>query len=172
MIRAVLFDRDGTLIADAGTTGRIAPMPHAAEALKRLHARGIKIGVVTNQPAIARGTVRRSGMRLVHERIAALIGAIDAWFVCPHAEDAGCNCRKPEPGLILAAQREFGVAAETCVVIGDIGSDIEAAQRAGVRAILVPTPVTRAEEIERAPVVCKNLAEAVERIVAWDRAAV
>jgi histidinol-phosphate phosphatase family protein len=172
MIRAVLFDRDGTLIADAGTSGRVAPMPHAADSLKRLRARGMKIGVVTNQPAIARGSVHPRKMRVVHDRIAALIGAIDAWFVCPHAEDAGCGCRKPEPGLILAAQREFGVPAEACVVVGDIGSDIQAAQRAGARAILVPTAVTRAEEIASAPVVCKNLADAVERILAWDRATV
>jgi histidinol-phosphate phosphatase family protein len=172
MIRAVLFDRDGTLIADAGTSGRIAPMPHAAEALRRLRARGIKIGVVTNQPAIARGAVRAKNVRLLHERIAALIGAIDAWFVCPHAEDAGCDCRKPQPGLILAAQREFGVPPEACVVVGDIGSDIAAAERAGARAILVPTRVTRAEEIASAPVVCKNLADAVERILEWDRTAV
>lgn len=172
MIRAVLFDRDGTLIADPRGSSDVSPMPHAAESLRRLREKQIKIGVVTNQPAIARGRISQRDMHAVHERIGEMVGVIDAWFICPHAEDAGCDCRKPAPGLILAAQREFGVEAEECVVVGDIGSDIEAAQNAGARAILVPTPVTRAEEIARAPVVCRNLAAAVEQILDWERTAV
>lgn len=172
MIRAVLFDRDGTLIADARATSHVSPMPHAAESLRRLREKRIKIGVVTNQPALARGIIATQDMHAVHERIAELLGAIDAWFVCPHAEDAGCDCRKPEPGLILAAQREFGVSAAECVVVGDIGSDIDAAHNAGARGILIPTPVTRAEEIARAPVVCRDLAAAVEQILTWERMAV
>lgn len=172
MIRAVLFDRDGTLIADARGAAKVSPMPHAAESLRRLREKQIKVGVVTNQPALARGSISKRDMHAVHRRIGEVVGAIDAWFICPHAEDAGCDCRKPAPGLILAAQREFGVSAAECVVVGDIGSDIEAAQNAGARAILVPTPVTRPEEIARAPVVCRDLAAAVEQILAWERMAV
>lgn len=169
MIRAVLFDRDGTLIADPRGSGRVEPMPHAAEALARLRERRIAIGVVTNQPAVARGQLVKRDLDVMHARIAQLIGAIDAWFVCPHAEQAGCGCRKPQPGLILAAQREFGVQPQECVVVGDIGSDVQAARSAGAWAILVPNDVTRREEIAQAPVVCHNLAHAVDRILAWER---
>lgn len=172
MIRAVLFDRDGTLIADARGASHVDPMPHAAESLRRLRERRVKLGVVTNQPALTRGTVSRREMHAVHERIAELVGAIDDWFVCPHMEDAGCACRKPAPGLILAAQRAFGVSPAECVVVGDIGSDIDAAHNAGSRGILIPTPVTRAEEIRRAPVVCRDLQAAVDRIFSWERMAV
>jgi beta-phosphoglucomutase-like phosphatase (HAD superfamily) len=66
--------------------------------------------------------------------------------VCPHGRDEGCACRKPEPGLILRAARALGVEPHQCVVIGDIGSDVEAARAAGARGILVPTPVTAPQE--------------------------
>lgn len=166
MIAAVLFDRDGTLIAD-GSACSVAPMPHAAQALQRLRRCGMKLGVVTNQPAIAHGIVDEAGLQATHAQIERLLGAMDGWFVCPHAEAAGCSCRKPKPGLILQAQRVLGVDPAQCVVVGDIGSDVEAAQRAGSRAILVPTPVTRADEIARAPVVCTDLAQAAERVLEW-----
>jgi phosphoglycolate phosphatase-like HAD superfamily hydrolase len=67
--------------------------------------------------------------------------------------------------LILQALAAFDAAPNECVVVGDIGSDVEAARRAGVPAILVPTPITRAEEIAAAPVVCGDLSEAVDRIL-------
>jgi histidinol phosphatase-like enzyme len=83
-----------------------------------------------------------------------------------HAPEDACTCRKPQPGLILRALAALGVAPDECVMIGDIGSDVEAAQRAGVPTILVPTPVTLPQEIENAPVVCNDLVEAVDRVLA------
>lgn len=160
MIRAVLFDRDGTLIADGG--GSLTLMPGAATVVSRLRRHGIRIGVVTNQPRAGADSAAQRAMHALHDRIDARLGALDGWFICLHAANAGCSCRKPQPGLILEALRAFGVAAHECVVVGDIGSDIEAAQRAGAHAILVPTPVTRRQEIESAPIVCANLLEAAD----------
>lgn len=163
MIRAVLLDRDGTLIADGAATLKL--MPGAATAIARLRERNIRIGVVTNQPRASQGADELRAMHALHERIEARIGALDGWFICTHAPLAGCSCRKPQPGLVLDALAAFNVAPDDCMVIGDIGGDVEAAQRAGAQAILVPTPITLREEIERAPIVCANLLQAVDVVL-------
>lgn len=163
MIRAVLFDRDGTLIADG--TGSLKLMPGAIAAISRLRERGIRVAVVTNQPRAGNDLHARRGMQALHQRIESRVGALDGWFVCTHAPHDACTCRKPQPGLIIEAARALGVAPSECAVIGDIGSDVEAALRAGARPVLVPTPVTRAEEVAAAPIVCENLLQAVDRVL-------
>lgn len=164
MTRAVLFDRDGTLIADAPPNvdpALVRLMPYAREALDLVRERGIRIGVISNQPAIARRTLTRAQMRAVNERIAELAGPIDGWFVCPHDRTWHCHCRKPRAGLVRRAARFFGVAPAECVVVGDIGTDVQAAAAANACGILVPTPATRREEIAASPIVCANLLQAV-----------
>jgi histidinol phosphatase-like enzyme len=84
------------------------------------------------------------------------------WLVCPHAPEDGCECRKPQPGLVLAAAERLGVKAERCVLIGDIGADMEAARAAGARAVLVPTAHTRPEEVAAASLTATTLGDAVE----------
>lgn len=160
MIRAVLFDRDGTLIADG--SGTLTLMPGAVRGIARLRERGIRIGVVTNQPRAGADDTSLRAMHALHDRIEARIGPLDGWFACTHTAAMQCECRKPQPGLILQALRAFGVDPEECVVIGDIGSDVEAALRAGAHAVLVPTAVTRPAEIAQAPLVCRDLIEAVD----------
>ena len=100
------------------------------------------------------------------------IGPFDAWEVCHHGPDDGCECRKPRPGLVRAAARRLGVDPARCVVIGDIGSDVLAARAAGATGILVPTHVTRTEEIESAPWVAQSLSAAVDVALARGRASV
>jgi len=163
VIRAVLFDRDGTLIADG--SGSLSLMPGAVAGIARLRERDIRIGVVTNQPRVGSDLGARRAMHALHQRIESRVGTLDGWFVCTHAPLEQCACRKPEPGLVIEAARAFGVAPHECVVIGDIGSDVEAALRAGAQAVLVPTAVTRAAEIAAAPVVCKSLLQAVNRVL-------
>ena len=118
--------------------------------------------MVSNQSGVALGTLTRADVDAVNARIDALIGPLGPVLVCEHAPDAGCACRKPAPGLIEAAARALGVAPRECVVIGDIGADVEAAHAAGARAILVPTAVTRRDEIAAAPVVARDLAHAID----------
>lgn len=163
MIRAVLLDRDGTLIVDE--RGSLCLMPGAAAAVSRLRERGIHIGIVTNQPRAGADLRAKHEMHALHRRIESRVGVLDGWFVCTHAPHDACNCRKPQPGLIVEAARAFGVGPSECAVIGDIGSDVEAALRAGAHPVLVPTPVTRAEEIAAAPVVCADLLQAVNRVL-------
>jgi histidinol phosphatase-like enzyme len=89
--------------------------------------------------------------------------------VCPHGPDDGCACRKPAPGMVLAACAELGVAPARCVVIGDVAADIEAATAAGAVGILVPTPVTRRQEVAAAARRAEDLATAVDDVLsgAW-----
>lgn len=162
--KAVLFDRDGTLIEDVpynGDPSLVRPMPDAAQVVARLRAAGIRCAVVSNQSGIARGLLTRSQVDAVNQRVDELLGPFDAWMVCPHGPGDGCRCRKPAPGMVLQACRELGVDPAEAAVIGDIGADMDAAAAAGARAVLVPTPVTRRAEIEAAALVAPDLTGAL-----------
>ncbi|MFI6436335.1 D-glycero-alpha-D-manno-heptose-1,7-bisphosphate 7-phosphatase [Streptomyces sp. NPDC050759] len=163
-VKAVLFDRDGTLVHDVpynGDPARVRPVDLAREALDLLRSRGIRTGVVSNQSGIARGLLTDADVRRVNHRVDELLGPFDVWAVCPHGPGDGCSCRKPEPGLILWSAERLGTAPADCVVIGDIGADVEAARRAGAHGILVPTPQTRPEETASADHVEPDLLSAV-----------
>jgi HAD superfamily hydrolase (TIGR01662 family) len=169
--RAVLFDRDGTLIKDVpylADPRRVQPMPGARRTLNQLRRRGLAVGVVSNQSGVARGLINPDELARVNARVESLLGPFDTWQVCPHAPDAGCSCRKPEPGMVTAAARELGLAPGECLLIGDIGSDVDAALAAGARAVLVPTRHTKVDEVDHAQqvaAVAPNLRTAVRRHV-------
>jgi histidinol-phosphate phosphatase family protein len=166
--KAVLFDRDGTLVVDVphnGDPGRVLVMPGAREAVGRLRAAGVATAVVSNQSGVARGLVGAEQVEAVNRRVEELLGPLGPWLVCPHGPWEGCGCRKPAPGLIEAAAGALGVEPADCVVIGDIGADVEAARAAGARAVLVPTAATRAEEVAAAPAVARDLVAAVELLL-------
>ena len=98
--------------------------------------------------------------------MAELLGPFDTVQVCPHGPGRRLRLPQAGAGMVLRAAAELGVAPCECVVVGDIGADVEAALAAGARAVLVPTPVTRREEVAAAPVVAADLAEAVEIVLA------
>ena len=171
--RAVLFDRDGTLVRDVpynGDPARVEPMPTARAATALLRRHGIAIGVITNQSGVARGLLSQADVAAVNERVEELLGPFDVWAVCPHGADEGCGCRKPAPGLVIAALRALGLRPADAVVIGDIGSDVDAARAAGSEAVLVPTPLTRGDEVRDAPLVAATVLAAVELVLARERA--
>jgi HAD superfamily hydrolase (TIGR01662 family) len=154
--RAVLFDRDGTLIEDVpylADPQRVRPVPGARRTLNQLRRQGVALGVVSNQSGVARGLIAADELERVNARVESLLGPFDTWQVCPHAPDARCSCRKPEPGMVTAAARELGLAPDECLLIGDIGSDVDAALAAGARAVLVPTRHTKVAEIDHAHLV-------------------
>ncbi|WP_354232913.1 D-glycero-alpha-D-manno-heptose-1,7-bisphosphate 7-phosphatase [Arthrobacter bambusae] len=164
-LKAVLFDRDGTLVVDVPYNGDpqlVRPMDGALSALEKVRRAGLATGVVTNQSGVARGLITLEQMNAVNQRVERLLGPFDVWEFCPHGPEDGCDCRKPQPGMILAACSALGITPEEAAVVGDIGADMEAAAAAGARAVLVPTDVTRREEIEAAAIVAADLGHAVE----------
>ena len=166
--RAVLLDRDGTLVSDVPYNrdpSRVAPVPGAREALDRLRAHGIALAVVSNQSGVAKGLVTEDEVRAVNARVEEMLGPIAEWFYCPHGDDARCSCRKPAPGLVHRAATALGVRPDECALIGDTGADVRAALAAGVRPVLVPTPVTRREEIAAAPEVVRDIGAAVDLLL-------
>lgn len=169
---AVLFDRDGTLVEDVpynGDPGQVQPRPGARAALDLLRRSSVRVGVVSNQSGVARGLLTEAQVQAVNRRVEDLLGPVGAWAVCLHGPDDGCACRKPQPGLVLEAAARLGVPPERCVVVGDIGADVEAAHAAGARGILVPTPATRPEEVSAATEVAPDLEAAVALILRTGR---
>ncbi|MFG1687485.1 D-glycero-alpha-D-manno-heptose-1,7-bisphosphate 7-phosphatase [Nonomuraea sp. NPDC049269] len=165
---AVLFDRDGSLIKDVpynGDPARVEPMPGAMEALMRLRRADVPVAVVTNQSGVAKGLLTPDEMDQVNARVEELLGPFDAWAICVHDDTDGCTCRKPAPGLLIRAAAVLDVSPRDCVVVGDIGRDMEAARAAGARGILVPTGQTRAEEIQQAAEVAEDLSDVVDRVL-------
>ncbi|MDQ3465369.1 MAG: HAD family hydrolase, partial [Actinomycetota bacterium] len=161
----VLFDRDGTLVVDIpynGDPDRVELMPHARETCDRLRDAGVRLGVVSNQSGVARGLLTTDDVMAVNARISHLLGEFGTWEFCPHRPEHGCACRKPAPGMIHRACQQLDVRPERCVVVGDIGSDVQAALSAGAAALLVPTARTRAEEVAAAPRTVRDLREAAD----------
>jgi D-glycero-D-manno-heptose 1,7-bisphosphate phosphatase len=151
-IWVVLFDRDGTLVADVPYNGdpeRVVPMPGARDCLDRLRAAGLKTGVATNQSGIGRGLITSDQMNAVNGRIDALLGPFDGWFVCQHAPEDRCECRKPKPKLLLDAAAAFGASPAQCVYVGDKDEDVEAARNAGMPTIRVGADCTLPRACEK-----------------------
>lgn len=155
-IRHVIFDRDGVLNREAA--GRYVTRAAdwlweegALEGLCALSQAGVRLSVATNQSGVGRGLMSPEALAQVHERMlseAAAAGAsINAVFVCDHAPDSGCGCRKPAPGLIHSAIRAASVGAAQTLLVGDDLRDVEAAWSAGVAPALVRTGKGRDAEL-------------------------
>jgi histidinol-phosphate phosphatase family protein len=164
----VLLDRDGTLVRDVpynADPALVDPMPGVKEALDRLRSAGTRLGVVTNQSGVARGLLTRTDVERVNDRVEQDLGPFDVWQVCPHGPDDGCGCRKPSPGMVTAACAELGVDVHRCVVVGDIGPDVAAAEAAGATGILVPGPQTRPAEVTGSCIVAPDLLHAADVVL-------
>jgi D-glycero-D-manno-heptose 1,7-bisphosphate phosphatase len=144
MRQAVFFDRDGTLMEEAeycSDPARVHVFPDVADALRKLHAGGFLNIVVTNQSGIGRGYFTEAQYHAVQDELLRQIGSglIDASYFCPDAPGKPSNCRKPEPGMLLDAARDFDIDLTRSVMVGDKSADVECARRAGARAVLVTT---------------------------------
>jgi lipopolysaccharide heptosyltransferase II len=146
--RAIFLDRDGTLldlVPYLHDPAQVRLVPGAAEALRAARQAGFALVVVTNQSGIARGLFREEDVTRVHARVQEALApagvAIDRFYHCPHHPDftGPCDCRKPEPGLYRRAAAELGLDLQRSFAIGDTVEDLQAAQRAGCRPILVRT---------------------------------
>jgi D-glycero-D-manno-heptose 1,7-bisphosphate phosphatase len=148
---AVLFDRDETIVIDVpfnGDPDRVEPAPNARALLDRLRAAGLPLAVVSNQSGIGRGFISAQAVDAVNRRVDELLGPFAGFFVCPHAIEDACECRKPKPKLILDAARALEVDPACCVVVGDRDSDVEAARTAGAIPLKIAGPHELAKAVE------------------------
>ena len=143
--RAVFLDRDGVINRGIIRDGKPYPpetleelevLPGVAEALARLHDAGFLLIVATNQPDVARGKQTREMVEAMHAQLADEL-PIDAFFACYHDEGDGCDCRKPLPGMLLEAAREYDIDLAKSYMIGDRWRDTGCAQNAGCTAIFL-----------------------------------
>lgn len=151
MIRAALFDRDGTIVVDVpynGDPAKVEPMPGARAALDRLRTAGLPVAVVSNQSGIGRGLVTRERVDAVNHRVEELLGPFVGFFLCPHAPADDCECRKPKPKLLLDAACALGVDPEQCAYVGDKDSDVQAARNAGAMPIKIDGTHTLADAVD------------------------
>lgn len=173
----IFFDRDGTLIEErnylADPAG-VALIPGAAEAVRLARANGYLAVVLTNQSGVGRGYFTLDDVRRVNARMLELLAAegadIDGIYVCPHAPEEGCSCRKPQTGLVEQAARELGIDVPRSWMIGDKTADLELARNAGMRGVLVRTGYgVEAGEAAAglALFTADGVLEAVRRIAAW-----
>jgi D-glycero-D-manno-heptose 1,7-bisphosphate phosphatase len=136
----LIVDRDGTLVEERGyisDPADLVPLPGVATALARARDAGVVVAVVTNQSAVGRGLVTESQLAVLHQRLTWL--GVEAVYYCPHLPDAGCDCRKPLPGLVRRAIDELQLDTARTVLVGDHLTDCMAARAAGVDAMLVLT---------------------------------
>ncbi len=150
--KAVLFDRDETIVVDVpfnGDPDRVQPAPNARALLDRLRAAGFRLAVVSNQSGVGRGYITAEQVDAVNRRVDELLGPFDGFFVCPHAPQDACECRKPKPKLILDAARALGVEPARCYVVGDRESDVDAARSAGAIPIKIAGPDELADAVRR-----------------------
>ncbi len=171
---AVLLDRDGTIIVERDylSDPALVELEHgAAEGLRALAEAGWVLAVLTNQSGIGRGYFDRAAAEAVNARVAELLAeegvSIAGWYLCPHAPDEDCECRKPRPGMALQAASELGLDLSRSWVVGDKRSDVELADAIGAEAILVMTGHGRKDEAAmraRGVSVCLTVAEAALHI--------
>lgn len=145
--RVVILDRDGVINHDSDAFIKSAdewrPIEGSIEAIANLHRAGFIIAVASNQSGIGRGLLDLETLSLIHSKMQALVGAaggrIDHIAFCPHLPDAGCDCRKPLPGLLVQIGEHYGIALSAMSMIGDSLRDLQAAVAAGARPLLVRT---------------------------------
>lgn len=173
LYHAVFLDRDGVLCRSIVHNGKsYAPrrledfilMPNSQHSVMFLKQFGFKVIVVTNQPDIGNGLVTLEVIKAMHLKLYAKT-MIDDIFLCAHRQDECCNCRKPKPGMLLAAAEKYNIDLSKSYMVGDRASDIESGQRAGCRTIFIDRHYNEARSVH-ADATVKSLQSAVKYILA------
>jgi D-glycero-D-manno-heptose 1,7-bisphosphate phosphatase len=176
-----MVDRDGVINEDSDeyvkSVAEWRPIAGSLEALAALTRGGYRVVVVTNQSGVGRGLFDEATLATIHRHMLAAVqragGKLAGVYYCPHAPDAHCDCRKPRPGLFKKVERELGLSVRGAPYIGDKLSDVEAAEAAGARPILVRTGRGVAAEpaaAARGVAVFDDLAAAAHSLLAESRA--
>jgi histidinol-phosphate phosphatase family protein len=171
---AIFLDRDGVLNYNRPdhikTPGEYVPIPGAAEAVARLKQGGWVVVVVSNQSGLARGLFDQEALAAIMAKMQSVLraagGSADAVYYCPHAPAAGCDCRKPAPGLLLRAAWEHGLDLERSYLVGDKACDIECGRAGGLRTVLVETGLPE-ERPDAAVIRPDHQARDLTEAVAW-----
>jgi len=183
--RCVFLDRDGTVNVEKGFLNNAEDMellPGAADAIRKLNASEYLTVLITNQPVIARGECSFEGLDEIQKKFDTLLGRegayIDAVYYCPHHPHSGfegevkelkfeCRCRKGRSGMIEDAVRELNIDSTSSWMAGDKTSDVECGKGAGCRTVLLETGANGSDGRfdEPADLVCRDLAEAVDKIL-------
>lgn len=146
-MKLVVLDRDGTINHDSDqyikSPAEWKPIKGSVEAIARLTQAGFRVVVATNQSGLARGLFDMAALNAIHDVLQRAVhqagGRIEAIFFCPHAEQSGCPCRKPRPGMLLEIGKRLNVPMEGVPMVGDSLRDLQAAAAAGARPVLVLT---------------------------------
>ncbi len=169
-MKAIFWDRDGVLnhiVAERTEDGQknVSPLKFedfklvdgVSSVLQKVKEKGYMNIIATKQPDIARSKMSWEELNKMHDFLKANVPTIDAIYVCPHDNKDNCNCRKPKPGLLLDAAKDYHLNLNECYMIGDSQSDIDAAHNAGVKAIVLRTNYN--QDITNADFEIKNLEE-------------
>jgi len=177
-LKLIVLDRDGVINHDSDqfikSPEEWRPIPGSLEAIARLNQAGYRVVVATNQSGVGRGLFGMTTPTEIHEKMFKALnlvgGRIDAVFYCPHAADSHCDCRKPKPGMLHQIGLRFGVSMDDVPAIGDGLRDLQAAQAAGARPILVLTgkgeKTLTAGDLPPGTIVFPDLAFAVTALLA------
>jgi D-glycero-D-manno-heptose 1,7-bisphosphate phosphatase len=177
--RAVFLDRDGVVNANVVIGGRpVAPrrledfrlLPGAAAAIRRLRRAGFFVCIATNQPDIGNRLVNPSAVAAMHARLRRMV-RLDALLMCPHRQDEGCSCRKPKPGLLLAAAKRHRLDLARSYMIGDRNSDVLAGVAAGCYTIFIHRGCSESRRyLLTADYIARSLSEAAHIVLSrWIR---
>ena len=176
------MDRDGTLIEESGYLNELSRLifyPFTVDAVRQLNLGGFVVIVITNQAGIARGIVPEAFLETAHRHIDARMAAggahVDAFYHCPHHPDGivpalrmKCDCRKPQPGLLLRAAADLDLDLTRSFMIGDRFHDLAAGRAAGTRTVLVRTGYGAVEERTEQPAMRPDaIADNLAGAAAW-----
>jgi D-glycero-D-manno-heptose 1,7-bisphosphate phosphatase len=176
MRKAIFFDRDGVICENRDDYVKgwdeFQFLPGAMDALQRISPTSFLVIVVTNQSAINQGLVTRQTVEGIHEKMISEVkakgGRIDAVYYCPHTPVENCPCRKPKPGLLLAASKDLEIDLTRSFMVGDKLSDLDAGHAAGCAGILVLSGKGGKQDLSRIGkelVIVKDMYEAVTVIL-------
>jgi D-glycero-D-manno-heptose 1,7-bisphosphate phosphatase len=165
----IILDRDGVINFDSPhyikSTAEFKPIPGSIEAIARLYQNGFSIFVATNQAGLAKGKFKKHALDAMHQKLIGLVdqagGQIEYVYYCPHHPDENCQCRKPQPGMLLQIAKHAALPIEDADFVGDSLKDVEAAYAANANPVLVLTGNgrTTANLIERKIPIFRDLAD-------------
>jgi D-glycero-D-manno-heptose 1,7-bisphosphate phosphatase len=177
--RAIFLDRDG-VINQRPVEGEYITrwedfhvLPGVAESISLLNRAGFQVIVITNQRCVAKQQITEPALQEMHRRMLEALAAqgatVDAVYYCPHDHEPACECRKPQPGMILEASQTWSIDLKASWMVGDSASDVEAGRRAGCKTVYISGKTAETQTVTGADFTAASLLEAVRKILALEQ---